>query len=419
MTGLNPVKIHGFDPLTETIDLPGADQAIFQEATKRVVQNILKSYTSYFDVFSEMFQNALDAIDLKASSNPVGWTPCIWIEVNIQDRIIRVTDNGIGMSLEQFLYCFRPNVSFKNRRQSRGHKGVGATFLAYGYSLVTLKTKKGNESYAARMRNGRQWADDSAGHYERPRLESMSFSSAELESSDSGTSIEVVIGEGQRPNLPWLNASSAQQWLQVFRARTPLGGIYLSSPEKATKTEVKLRVVDAAGEASEITLANPQYNYPHEIPFLQRVKSIREIQRALSSIKGDPQEQMRKVPENFKRLDASWEVWDKSELLEDESPFARELDLAGREIIERHNVIVYACFVSTAKTWNKWRDEIVRINKVADVMKGGLIIASDHMVQGERMVIPLTSAIGYQANISLYTLQMAIRTWAARPFNRN
>lgn len=391
-------EIHNFDPLSESLELPGADNAIFQEATRRVVENILKSYTGYFDAFSEMLQNALDAIDAKRRVEGGAYHPSLWIDIDIRGKRLRVTDNGIGMDRSQFLYCFRPNVSFKSRRESRGHKGVGATFLAYGYSVVTLQSKRDGESLAARLRNGRQWADDVGSHYDRPKLEKIQFSIPELESSASGTSIEIVIGDGQRPSLSWLNASRADQWSQVLRARTPLGGVYLKSPEKVTKTKVIIRVTDAAGNCTKEEIENPEYIYPHEIGFLQRVESIRSIQSALAKLKGDPQEQMRVIPENFKRLDASWEIWDKEDLLNEDNPFAKDLDTSQRELIERHNVVVYACFVSTAKSWTKWRDEYLQINNVADIMKGGLIIASDHMVQGDRLVIPLTSAIGYQAN---------------------
>jgi hypothetical protein len=53
------------------------------------------------------------------------------------------------------------------------------------------------------------------------------------------------------------------------------------------------------------------------------VKSIREIQAALAQLKGDPHEQMRTIPEQFKRLDASYEIWDKSDLLDEGNPLRR------------------------------------------------------------------------------------------------
>jgi HSP90 family molecular chaperone len=105
-------ELEGFDPLSEGSISSAPDRSIFEEATQRVVQNILKSYTGYFDLFSEVLQNSLDAIDKKIRSGISGFHPHIWIEINIADRKVRVVDNGTGMTLEELRFCFRPNVSF-------------------------------------------------------------------------------------------------------------------------------------------------------------------------------------------------------------------------------------------------------------------------------------------------------------------
>ena len=49
--------LNGFDPLAEAIESGGVVGSLFQEATKRVILNILRSYTGYYDVFSEVIQN--------------------------------------------------------------------------------------------------------------------------------------------------------------------------------------------------------------------------------------------------------------------------------------------------------------------------------------------------------------------------
>ena len=41
----------------------GADPGIIVSAQKREIANILKSYTGYYDLFSELIQNALDAVE--------------------------------------------------------------------------------------------------------------------------------------------------------------------------------------------------------------------------------------------------------------------------------------------------------------------------------------------------------------------
>jgi hypothetical protein len=136
------------------------------------------------------------------------------------------------MNEDQFKYCLRPSVSFKTQADLRGHKGVGATFVAYGFSFLKLQSKKDNKQLAVILRSGRQWAEDMSGTIPRPKLESVEFSVPELSQAASGTSVEIILGQanGERPrDLSWIGARTADQWYDVLRIKTPLGGIYLSS----------------------------------------------------------------------------------------------------------------------------------------------------------------------------------------------
>jgi hypothetical protein len=61
------LSLNGFDPLGA--DASSNDSAalslVFEASRKRDVQNILKSYTGTFDLFSEILQDALDAVQAK------------------------------------------------------------------------------------------------------------------------------------------------------------------------------------------------------------------------------------------------------------------------------------------------------------------------------------------------------------------
>lgn len=392
------LKVDGFDPLSDQGTVPEGQASVFRDATKRVVQNILKSYTGYFDIFSELIQNSLDAIDVRRRQEKGDYKPFMRVEIDIPGRRVRVVDNGSGMDLEQVLFCFRPNVSFKSRKESRGHKGVGATFLAYGFNSIRLSTVRDGNRIAARLSHGRAWADDMVGNFTRPKLEEIEFEVPELEGSISGTAVEIHLGDGHRPQLAWIGANSAEQWLDILRARTPLGGVYLATPDLRSIFELTLKVIAAGGQETVITTNNPEYIYPHELSILQKVKSLTEIHSAIQTLTGDLAERQRQLGEEFKRLDAIYEIWGVDALLSEESPIGRSLDDKQKELIVQHQTIVYGCFMASAKTWSKYRDDVLRINKNAVVLRGGLQIATDFMVQGELSVIPLTSAIGYQNN---------------------
>jgi hypothetical protein len=315
--------LDGFDPLGA--DTTGADTAalskVFDESKKRDVQNILKSYTGTFDVFSELLQNALDAVQARERIQEVGYRPQIWIYIDTPDRIVRVTDNGIGMSEEQFKFCLRPSVSFKKQADLRGHKGVGATFLAYGFSFLRLQSKRPGKALAVILRQGRQWAEDSSGTIPRPKLELVDFSVPEIAYESSGTAAEIILGNsaGERPrDLAWFGARTAEQWYDILRIKTPLGGIYLSG--KKFTPRVTIRVKASEKEVTEMTTDRAEYYYPHEIPNL-KVKSLGDVSKAADKIPGDSQTKLLKLDAEFKRLHCIYEIWDKNDLLGKESYF--------------------------------------------------------------------------------------------------
>lgn len=386
--------LQGFDPLAEgSADSP-SDRSVFEEATRRVVQNILKSYTGYWDLFSELLQNSLDAIDKRLGANEGGYMPQIWIEIDIAGRRVRIVDNGCGMTLDEVKFCFRPNVSFKNRKEARGHKGVGATFLAYGFGMVRLSTKTQYHEIAVRLAGGRQWSDDYSGAYPRPKLELEQASIPELAQERSGTSVEVSIHQGQRPDLGWWNATSASQWYQLLRMKTPLGGVYLSG-KASPRIKVNLAVTDLAGNRTNESFDFVEYPYPHELQeILPKVKEYEEIKKAVANADGDSN----KIPQDFKRVDAFYGVWTVEQILEDGSPFANlQISAEDEALLRRHEVSVYGCFLSSAKQWAVYQKDVLRVRASPLLMKGGLQIASDNMIQGDLFVIPLTSTIGYQA----------------------
>jgi len=390
-------EIDGFDPLMAANSDDVTLKSVFEAASKKKVLNILKSYTGYFDVFSELTQNALDALERRLKSDPK-FLPKIWIEVDIPNSRIRVVDNGVGMALNEFKFCLAPDVSFKTQTEGRGHKGVGATFLAYGFSFIKVQTKQGAERYAAVLRQGRQWAEDTSGTVTRPTLERNEFAAPELAAEASGTSVEIIVGQssGERPrNLGWLGAHNADQWLDILRIKTPVGGVYLHTPK--FQPEIIVTVFGSDGQSTRNSSRRADYYYPHEMPGL-KAASIGDVSSALAKITGDSQTKFALLDSQFKRLDCLYEIWDKDTLLADDSDFSSAITDEHRILIERHQVCIYASFLRSAKLWGWFNDEVLKIRKGQGVIRGGLQLASDSMVQGDLSVIPLTSAIGYQAN---------------------
>ena len=174
----------------------------------------------------------------------------------------------------------------------------------------------------------------------------------------------------------------------------------MSADSRSANVEYYVKVIDISGNATEKTSTNVDYYYPHEIPLINKTKSITEIEQKINSISGDPATKLTRMPDEFRRLDAIWEVWKSEDILK-ESALIRNLDEDQKILIEKHRIAVYGCFLSSAKTWTAFQTDHLKVRPNAVLLRGGMQLASDYMPQGDLSVIPLTSTIGYQNNTHL------------------
>jgi hypothetical protein len=263
-----------WDPLESTA---GADPGIMISAQRREIGNILRSYTGYYDLFSELLQNALDAVEKRQADTekecPKGQ---IWVRIDLKENSVQITDNGCAMDLQQIRQFLRPNFSFKSGAMTRGSKGVGATYLGYGFNSLHISSKLNGKSYSGLIENGRIWVDDNSGTIARPKIVPANPQLGSFEGIDRGTSITVRLrGENIRPrNLTWYQATTASQWLALLRIMTPVGGIHLDGSEPPD-VRVEVLVIDQNGISTTDFIERPRYLYPHSI--VARSGSIEEF----------------------------------------------------------------------------------------------------------------------------------------------
>ena len=132
-------KIHNmdnksWDPLLSSKE---ADTEIISAAQKREIKNILKSYVGMYDSFSELIQNAMDAVDKREKIETKDYSKKLWLTIDLSENSFSITDNGIGFNEKEFKSFLAPNISFKIDSDSRGNKGVGATLYRSGKSSIT------------------------------------------------------------------------------------------------------------------------------------------------------------------------------------------------------------------------------------------------------------------------------------------
>lgn len=392
------IHYDGFDPLDATLKLGNNQSELLKSAKKREITNILKCYTGYFDVLSELIQNALDATE-KAWRLDNNYIPKIRIEINIYENSVTISDNGCGMNKEQFEFCLAPNISFKTGEDLRGNKGVGATFLAYGFNNIKIQTKTSNFETRVIMINGKKWVEDTNSDVERPKFRTLDNPINDfLDNCNTGTTFKVTIGEGEKPKFNYLSASTSSQWFDILRIKTPLGGINISYNNRIQfKPEIEVSVIDNYNNKTITNAQNTEFYYPHDIPNL-KVEELSDINDAIESIVGGADERFPKLNEKYKKLNAIYNIWDSKQILDENSPINLTTGLTEeqKQMIIKHRISVYGFFCNSTRIFDRFNDDILGIRRNYRILKGGLQLASDGMTQGDLITIPLTKSVWYQ-----------------------
>ena len=372
-----------WDPL----DINLTDNVI-DTTRKREIQNILKSYTGRYDLFSELIQNALDALDAKAAGDN-NFTPKLWIRIDLKNNMLSVTENGIGFSEDELKLFLRPNVSFK-KRENRGNKGVGASYLAYGFNFLQVGTKTPDYEFIGTLQNGRVWVEDESGTEPRPKvIQEREPLHSVFHKIDRGSTFTLKL-MGASIHLGWLNANTANQWSAILRIKTPLGGIYIGV--EPPKIQCTVTVIDVNGKETTENLEDCEYLYPHKI--FGRCLDYDEIRSAQLALFNEGK--VLKLPEKYFKLDGLYKYWDTDSLISDDLGFGKKLEDHEKELARQYNLKCYGFFCYTVQMWDQYNDSTLEIRKSARILKGGLQLATNGMPQGELIVIPLNRNIGYQ-----------------------
>lgn len=377
-----------WDPLASSTD---ADTEIISASQKRQIRNILKSYVGMYDPFSELIQNAMDATDRRASElKEDNYEQRLWLTIDLQENSFAITDNGIGFKEKEFKSFLAPNISFKDGETSRGNKGVGATYIAYGFDHLQFATKGNDHEFSGEIKNGRTWVDDSKGIVTRPVVMESNFSEPAFTTTPRGASFKIRFGgKNTRPkDLSWYGATTAEQWLYLLLIKTPLGAIqYHTGNNKQIRFD--LSVINKDGTTTTTTNHNAAYLHPHvKIKASVNLKDISALQQKLL----DQGKDASALPAKYYKSNGIYETYKTAELLQ----IRRWGEDPTVDIIKQYNIEAYGYFAYSTSIWGQLNDEIAKLRKGYRVLKGGLQLANNQMIQGDLILIPLTSDTGYQ-----------------------
>lgn len=376
-----------FDPL-EFKSTKVSDAAF--GALRREISNILSSYVGWYDPFCELIQNALDAVEARAQIETSAGTdetyaPRIHVRIDLDDNSLTVSDNGIGLDKEKFEQFLAPNFSFKSGK-TRGHKGVGATYVAYGFNYMRVTTKSPGFEASGRIINARTWLkSDVAGANPKVEPDPSPIVDNAYADFDRGVSITVRFDSETHPKqLSWLQAVDAGTWQKILFIKTGLGSV------KADSTvNVQITVVHKCKETKFERVGTA---YPWLHLSAAKKSSYGEIIKAQDALykKYGPG---RKLPDKFSNLDFVFEHWDTAQL---KALLAGVLDEEESEVLEKYSPTVSVEFGYTAKLWTKFNDALgVR----SRVLSSGIQLAANNMPQGETILVPLSRNIGRQHQV--------------------
>lgn len=369
----------------------GLSPTLLSETLKRQIRNILQSYTGWFDPLAELVQNAVDAVEHRRRQEKE-YKPTIWIQIDLRENNICVTDNGIGFPKDKFESFLAPNVSFKGPKD-RGNKGVGATYLAYGFNSLQIGTKTPDYSFVGTIKGGREWVEDTSGTKARPRIKESKAIHDLFDAIDQGSTFCLsLVGDFIRPkDLKWVGANNVDQWEVVLKIKTALGGVYFN--KECLLSRCHLTVIDESGLKTEKDITDCEYIYPHKV--VSSCKELKEVWKTQEDLLKKGRD-VSKLPDSFYRLNGLYNYWTYEDIISESSTFRGEWSKQDKMLAEKYKLFFYGFFGYSTDIWDKYNDDAVGLRKKGRILRGGIQIATNCMPQGELIIIPLTQNIGYQ-----------------------
>ena len=133
----------------------------------------------------------------------------------------------------------------------RGHKGVGATFLAYGFERTEIASKDADANlFTGRLNGGRRWAEGHDDDAPRPLLKPYEEESRDFAALDRGTLIRIACGTGTHPARLSLYGTDTESWERNLRIETAIGMI-TDVVDDGFEPEILLRLVQTSGSELE------------------------------------------------------------------------------------------------------------------------------------------------------------------------
>lgn len=376
-----------FDPLNFN-DAALPDESVILKRTKRSIHSILHSYVGWYDPFAELIQNAMDAVEKRSQKD--NFTKKISVIIDECGNQVTVSDNGVGLDESAFYKFLAPHESFKEKGE-RGSKGVGATFLAYGFNYIRIDTKTKHFEARGEMEDARNWLhnDNASSNPEvfptnEPHIDSL------FDEFSSGVSISIRFDESTKPSkLSWPGLKSAKIWHMALSVKTAMGAV-----AQSTDVEITIKHIGKNGNETETSATETGYLPPH-----CHVKKVVGYDDVIALIDKNVKKNgaAAKLPVKIRNLDAVSISWSSKEIIN----MIDGLDDEDKAFCKEHDVNIIASLMSGAKIWKRFAEKQFGYRSTARIYESGLQLAADNMPQGDMLQIPLVRYTGRQNQVHI------------------
>ncbi|NVK19169.1 MAG: ATP-binding protein [Methylocystaceae bacterium] len=374
-----------FDPL-KIHDSSTIDESVVSRRHKRSIHSILHSYVGWYDPFAELIQNAIDSVEKRSRFKEHDKRVRVIIDEAASQ--LTVSDNGIGLDQASFQKFLAPHESFKESGE-RGSKGVGATFLAYGFNYIRIDTKTKHFMASGEMEGARIWLHDenaSANPEVFPTDED--YIDEAFEEFDQGASITLRFDKTTKPSkLSWPGLKDARSWFVALSVKTAIGAV-----SEKTNVSIVVKHIDPSGSVTEYNASRTGYMLPH-VHFSKVGKYNDVFDKIAETVK--KKGAAAKLPISIRNMDAVWLDWSSEEIIDNVEKLTDD-EIEG---IKRHDLRILASFMSGAKVWKRLAESKIGYRTTANIYGPGIQMAADNMPQGEMIQVPLDRYIGRQNQV--------------------
>ena len=222
------------------------------------VKGIDDSYRNPWDILAELLQNAVDAVNMANVNGKID------LEINAQEKSIRLSDNGCGISKEALPRLLNLFSSGKKEDSSTvGEKGVGLKFVLFQSSYFEIVSSDGATASKAVVRDAKLWKKAS---HEIP----LQLDYEEIPIEDKPTPGTTVFVKGVDDSLDDQDEEStsffkmcSKQIEFIIRTRTAIGDTRKIWDESLPSIEVTLELTDCNGDREKTAIPN-RYWLPTE-----------------------------------------------------------------------------------------------------------------------------------------------------------